>query len=297
MKPGDPPVGEAWIAFEGSRVQAGGPEGGRTVAELAARYGAEFLGAVVAARFPSRFPLLVKLLDCADWLSVQVHPDDEQARRLVGPDEFGKTEAWHFLEVEQGAAILAGVKPGTTPESLEAAIRSGNILDVARKFGVRAGETYLLPAGTLHAIGPGVLLYEVQQSSDTTYRVYDWDRPATAGRKLHIEESVAVTDHRRKAVLTAPPELEGTAAASAVSCPYFALDVLQLIDTPLVGHTEGQTFHILTPAAGNLRVSCGDESVRLSQYETALIAGNAGAYEVRATGGPAKVLRVTVPEC
>jgi mannose-6-phosphate isomerase len=139
-----------------------------------------------------RFPLLVKLLDCADWLSVQVHPNDEQAADLVGTGQYGKTEAWHFLEVEPGTSILAGVKPGTTPAALAAAIRTGRILEVAQRLEVRPGETYLIPAGTLHALGPGLLLYEVQQASDTTYRVYDWDRrPGRAG--LHIEESVAVT--------------------------------------------------------------------------------------------------------
>src|SRR3712207_1184169 len=124
LKPHDPPYGEAWVAFEESRV-VGGRHAGRTVGELAAEYGASLLGNAVAEAYGPRFPLLVKLLDCADWLSVQVHPNDEQARRLVGPREFGKTEAWHFLEAEPGASIYAGVKPGTTRGALEEAIRAG----------------------------------------------------------------------------------------------------------------------------------------------------------------------------
>src|ERR671927_1165823 len=193
LKAADPPVGEAWVAFGESRV-AGGDYEGKTVAELSEEYGAEFLGGAAAERYGTRFPLLVKLLDCADWLSVQVHPNDEQARRLVGPEEFGKSEAWHFIEAEPGATIYAGVRAGTSKEELEAAIRGGRVLEVAEQLEVKAGETVYIPAGTLHALGPGLLLYEVQQSSDTTYRVYDWDRPASAGRELHVEQSVAVTN-------------------------------------------------------------------------------------------------------
>ncbi|HEV2764515.1 MAG TPA: type I phosphomannose isomerase catalytic subunit, partial [Pyrinomonadaceae bacterium] len=204
LKAADPPVGEAWVAFEESRV-SGGAHAGRTVGELSDVYGAPLLGREVASRYGPRFPLLVKLLDCADWLSVQVHPNDEQARRMVGPREFGKTEAWHFLEVEPGATIYAGVKRGTTAEALAEAIRAGRVLDVCERFEVRAGETVYIPAGTLHALGPGLLLYEVQQSSDTTYRVYDWDRPAKEGRKLHVEESAAVADAHSRAPRRPPP--------------------------------------------------------------------------------------------
>ena len=113
LKAQDPPVGEAWVAF-GESVVSEGAHAGQTLAELAARYGAALLGVDAASRFGTRFPLLVKLLDCADWLSVQVHPDDEQARRLVGPDASGKTEVWHLIEAEPDASILAGTKPGTT---------------------------------------------------------------------------------------------------------------------------------------------------------------------------------------
>src|SRR5215207_4051996 len=118
LKAADPPVGEAWVAF-GESVVSEGEHAGQTVAELAARYGAELLGADAASRFGTRFPLLVKLLDCADWLSVQVHPDDEQAARLVGPGEFGKSEAWHFIEAEPGATIYAGVRAGTSKAEME----------------------------------------------------------------------------------------------------------------------------------------------------------------------------------
>jgi mannose-6-phosphate isomerase len=294
LKPADPPIGEVWVAYEQSRVREGS-HAGQTVAELTGRYGSEFLGAAVADIAGSRFPLLVKLLDCADWLSVQVHPNDEQAERLVGRGESGKTEAWHFIEVEPGAKILAGVKPGTTPEGLVEAIRQGSILDVAQRFEIHSGETVLIPAGTLHALGPGILLYEVQQSSDTTYRVYDWGRPASAGRQLRLEESVAVTNAHAGALITPPPVLIGTSFAPIVSCPFFDLEVAQIDNEPLIADTRGLAFQILTVTAGSVDVSCNDEHVRLGRYESVLIGGRAGEYQIRSEGGKAGLLRATVP--
>jgi mannose-6-phosphate isomerase len=294
LKASDPPVGEAWVAFEESRIQVG-ERAGRTVAELASEYGEQFLGRDVAEAYGTRFPLLVKLLDCADWLSVQVHPNDEQAARLVGRGEFGKSEAWHFIEAEPGATIYAGVKPGTSGRALEEAIRGGRVLDVARRLEVSAGETVYIPAGTLHALGPGLLIYEVQQSSDTTYRVYDWGRPASAGRKLHVEESVEVTDPRKLADVRPAPALAGTAAVEALNCTHFGLDVVRVAEAAFEGDTGARTFHLLTVTEGAAEVSCGGESIRLGRFETALVAGGAGAYELRARGGTAKVLRATVP--
>ena len=294
LKAAESPVGEAWVAFEESRVRDG-EHAGRTVAELTDEYGEQLLGREVFETYGSRFPLLVKLLDCADWLSVQVHPDDEQAERLVGPGEFGKSEAWHFIEAEPGATIYAGIRTGTSREELEEAIRDGRVLEVAERLEVRAGETVYIPAGTLHALGPGLLLYEVQQSSDTTYRVYDWDRPASAGRKLHVEESVEVTDPRKGAAVRPAPELSGTAAAAALVCPYFELEVISLGADVFGGDTRGETFHLLTLTEGSARLSRDDETVSLDRYETALVAGGAGAYRVRADRGGARLLRASVP--
>jgi mannose-6-phosphate isomerase len=294
LKAADPPVGEAWVAFEESRVVEG-EHAGRTVKELASEYGEQFLGPEVFGAYGTRFPLLVKLLDCADWLSVQVHPNDEQARRLVGEGEFGKSEAWHFIEAEPGATIYAGIKEGTSAGGLEAAIRGGRVLEVAEQLEVKAGETVYIPAGTLHSLGPGLLLYEVQQSSDTTFRVYDWDRPASAGRKLHVEESVAVTDPRKGAVVRPAAELRGTMTAAALACPYFNLEVVSLGGGALDGDTRGEAFHVLTVTEGVVELSCADETVRLERFETALVAGGAGSYSLSAGAGGARLLRSAVP--
>jgi mannose-6-phosphate isomerase len=294
LLPADPPIGEAWIAMAES-VVASGPLAGRTIGELVTVYGADLLGRSVSARYGSRFPLLAKFLDCADWLSVQVHPNDEQARQMVGPNEFGKTEAWYFVDAVPGARILLGVKRGIIGHQLQRAIREGRITEVAAEVSVRSGEAVLIPAGTLHALGPGLLPFEIQEASDTTYRAYDWGRPQTAGRKLHIEESVAVmtTDGPLPSCFPVVHGEEGT--ADATDCPYFDLDLVKAGPAPLPLDTGGRSFHIVACAEGRAELTAGEESATLVPFQAAIVAGSTGPYHVRALEGSATLLRVAVP--
>jgi mannose-6-phosphate isomerase len=297
LRAADPPIGESWIAYGPSRIAAG-PLSGQTLDEVSAANGPGLLGSSLADRFGARFPVLIKLLDCADWLSVQVHPNDEQARRMVGPGEFGKTEAWYFIDTDPGAQIMAGVKAGVGPTELAAAIRGGGILGVAGHVAVRQGEAILIPAGTLHALGPGLLLYEIQQASDTTYRVYDWDRPQSAGRKLHIEESVEVTLPVGPTELRRPQILAQTGAAPVIESAYFEVDLIDVSPSggPFAADTEGRRFHILTVIEGTAEIGCALERVRLSRFDTVLVAGSAGSYSIGAIDGPTALLRAAVPD-
>jgi mannose-6-phosphate isomerase len=297
LRASNPPIGEAWIACGQSRISSG-RLAGRNLREVTAGREAQLLGTAVASRFGPRFPLLVKLLDCADWLSVQVHPNDSQARKMVGPDEFGKTEAWYFLDADPGAQIMVGVKPGVDRDELAAGIREGRILEVVERVSIRDGDALLIPAGTLHALGPGLLLYEIQQASDTTYRVYDWDRPQSAGRRLHIDESVEVTLPVGPAELRHPQVAGETGAAPAIECPLFGLDLLRVSPEggPLAGSTAGRSFHLLTSINGSAEIVRGTEHLVLDRFETAMVAGSTGAYEVRSHGGPATLLRAAVPD-
>ena len=297
LRAANPPVGEEWIAYGPSRI-AGGQFAGMTLDELAAGYGPALLGSAVAERFGSRFPLLIKLLDCADWLSIQVHPNDEQARRMVGPGEPGKTEAWYFIGAGAGAQLIVGVKPGIGRDDLAGAIREGRILEVANTITVHDGDAILIPAGTVHAIGPGLLLYEIQQASDTTYRVYDWDRPGSAGRKLHIEESIEVALPVGPTQLRHPRASSETGTAPAIECSYFDLDLVRVSpgEGPLAADTEGRSFHVLTVIEGAAEVASGTEHIGLGRFATALVTGSAGAYEIRANDGPVTLLRATVPD-
>lgn len=217
---------------------------------------------------------------------------------MVGPDEVGKTEAWYFLDADPAAQIMVGVRPGVDGAELAAGIRDGRILEVVDRVSVRAGDALLIPAGTLHALGPGLLLYEIQQASDTTYRVYDWDRPRSAGRNLHIDESVAVTLPVGPAELRHPQVAGGTGVAPAIECSLFNLDLVTVSPEggPLAGSTAGRSFHLLTSIDGAAEIVRGTERLRLDRFETAMVAGSTGAYEVRSRGGPATLLRAEVPD-
>ncbi len=215
LKPDSPvPIGELWAVHEDNQV-IGMP--GETLGSLTRKFPDEMLG---PNRSSDRFPLLIKLLDCHDWLSVQVHPDDAQAIALEGPGHVGKTEAWHVLEAKPGAELIASVRQDTTLADLHGAIDKGAVLDLCQRHLVRAGDNFFIPAGTLHALGPGLLLYEVQQSSELTYRVWDWDRPPSADRTLHIEKS--------KAVVVAPAQQANPPTSShlikdAMVSPFFTM--------------------------------------------------------------------------
>ncbi len=287
-------IGEAWLVYDGSRIR-GGMEAGRSLGEIIAGDAERLLGPSVRARFGARLPLLAKILETADWLSIQVHPDDEQARRMVGPDEFGKTEAWYFLDAEKDARILAGVKPGVDRERAAAAIRSGNVRDVMAELPIVPGDALFIPAGMLHGLGPGLLVYEIQQHSDTTYRAYDWDRPMSAGRKLHVEECVEVVrPHTAETTRPALPSDAGTCTAGIVDCPYFDVDVALLVPgQPLVSETKG-TFHLLTVTEGAVAMTAGDERLTLRRFESAFVSADTRTYEL-ASNGRSVVVRSAAP--
>ncbi len=274
---------EAWIVYEGDRIATGSLQD-KTLAEAAQQLGADLLGQDVVRRTGTRFPLLIKILDCNDWLSVQVHPNDEQARQMEGPDQFGKTEAWYILEAAEGAQLIAGAKEGVTAAALAAAIRSGKIVDQVQYHAARTGDTIFMPAGTLHALGPGFLIYEVQQTSNLTYRVFDWNRPASAGRALHIEQSVAVANPQGKGQVRPALELQPDDQRSLVECPYFTLEILAAYMQPLRLDTRGESFHAVTVIEGQGAVACNSERLTLNQFETALVSANAGAYQLHPVG-------------
>jgi mannose-6-phosphate isomerase len=274
---------EAWAVYEGDRI-ASGPLAGRTLAEIAAGDAVGLLGTHVVPRTGTRFPLLIKVLDTAQWLSLQVHPDDEGAVRLEGPGHFGKTEAMHVLDAEPCSQIIAGVRPETTAEALARAIRDGTILDWVQYRDVRPGDTIFMPARTIHAYGPGLLLYEVQQTSDLTYRVFDWNRPVTPNRPLHIDKSLAVADPSASAPVWPAPAPGDGERATLVACPYFTLELIAGRTQPVSLDTAGRTFHTLTVIEGSAELVVGGEVSILNRFDSAVIPAACGQYEVRPLG-------------
>lgn len=285
---------EAWVIYEGNTIR-GGPLVGRTLAGVAEEYGAALLGERVVARTGLRFPLLVKLLDCAQWLSLQVHPNDEQAERLEGPGHFGKTEAWHILQADPGAEILCGFNPGVSDAQWKQAVRDGSLLEISRRVPLNDGASIFIRPGTLHALGPGLLVYEIQQTSDITYRVWDWNRPATAGRKIHIEQSLEVIDPAAGGdPVPQPPFIDG-ARQELVACPYFTLQQVTIEQVPVALDPAGQSFFTLTAIEGEAELRGEGWSQKLSRFESVVIPASAGPCTLNA-GSRARLLLACVED-
>jgi mannose-6-phosphate isomerase len=277
------PIGEAWIVYEENRVASGADEG-LTLGEMAEKYGARLLGERAVERTGKRFPVLIKILDCQDWLSVQVHPDDEKAVQLEGEGQFGKTEAWYFLKAETGARIISGLREGVTREEMAEGIRNGTIIEMVSYQPVEQGDTVLTMASTIHALGPGLLVYEVQQTSDITYRIFDWNRPQKEGRALHIEQSIEVSNpaligkYKKATVLR-----EGV--QRLVECPYFTLEFVASEGSVVVLNTEQRSFHAVTVIEGEMTAEGEGWSQTLGRYETVIIPAECGEYRLRPRGG------------
>lgn len=279
MGDGSQPIGEAWGAFENNRI-TGGPLDGMTLAEACRQFGEQILGSPVIARHGRRFPILTKLLDTREWLSVQIHPNDEQARRLEGPDQVGKTEAWHLLETTPDAEIILGLRPGIDAGQFAEAVRGGKTLDVIARQQAVAGDTWFIPAGTVHALGPGIFLYEVQQASDITYRLYDWDRPASAGRELHLDQAIECVMPSAGDRIESSSILAGV-SERLVSSRYFTLDRLYLNPgTSATLDTTYATFQALTSTGAPVQIQSAAGDIQIPAFGTALVPASVGSYSV-----------------
>jgi mannose-6-phosphate isomerase len=289
LPPGQP-VGESWEIYWKNRV-ANGPWQGKRLGELIVDRPLLVAGDKEATE---EFPLLIKFLDAQDWLSVQVHPDDAKAAELEGEPR-GKTECWYIIEAEPGAQIAYGLSEQLDPASLREAINTGRARDVMQYVTVQAGDFIYVPAGTMHAIGPGILLYELQQTSDTTYRVYDWDRMGLDGnpRELHLDKALACStfdvNPSAKIHYEAQTISDGVYSASLIRSPYFALDKLILEDRCSLD-TGGYVPHALTAISGHIEVRCqGQPLVIVPQGTSAFIPAGVGSYQL-IPDGDAEVL-------
>ena len=278
LRPGHYPTAEAWVVWEDNVIEAGALAG-QKLGEAAAQFGEQLLGAKAMSRTGTRFPLLIKLLDCAQWLSLQVHPNDQQAVELEGPGQFGKTEAWYILDATPDAKLIAGVQPGTPPEALADAIRNATVIEHVQYAEVKQGDTVFMRAGTLHALGPGLLVYEVQQTSDWTYRVYDWGRPATEKRPLHIEKSILVTRADFTAPISPLPKIGDGTRHTLIQCEYFTLELLSARSNAIDLDTMGESFHAITLIQGKAALHANGEQLELDKFHTAVIPAATGAYQ------------------
>lgn len=256
--------GESWEIsphpLHVSRV-AEGPHAGRTLTELCRAATRDLFGSSPPAE--CRFPLLVKLLDCRERLSIQVHPSDELARQLAG-DPSGKCEAWVVLQADATARIYAGFKPGVDRADVQRRLQQGTVGEALHAFCPQPGECVYLPAGTVHAVGGGVVLAEIQQASDATFRLFDWNRVGLDGRPrtLHVEQALQAIDWQAGPVGPLVPVVSAGAPPGArseriVQCPYFHLDRLTLERETPMETQGGLTLWMVIEGAAELRTPSG----------------------------------------
>ncbi|MEI7947607.1 MAG: type I phosphomannose isomerase catalytic subunit [bacterium] len=278
------PCAESWEISahpDGTSIVAQGKYAGRSLPDLATEFGVALMGTKTPD--PTRFPLLFKLIDARDKLSVQVHPNNANASLTHGEP---KTEMWYVLERVQGSRLYAGLREGATPELLRAALADGTADKCLTEVQVNPGDSIFIPGGLVHAIGDGCLIYEVQQNSNTTYRLYDWNRVGADGkpRQLHIEESFKTIDWKNGKDIARMRECAYPRMAnykSLVSCAFFQVGKLALAESTSIKQ-DGTTFTALFVETGNVSIEAGGETVQLAKGMSCLIP--AAAKEFSLTG-------------
>ena len=275
LPPGD--IGESWEISDHDddvSVVANGPLAGRTLRSVMEEHAEELLGEA-SPMANGRFPLLVKILDARERLSLQVHPPAEIAPSLGGEP---KTEMWYVAQADPGAMIYAGLKRGVTRRQFEAALKRQELEPLIHQIAPRAGDALFVPSGRLHAIGAGLVIFEIQQNSDTTYRVYDWGRP----REIHVAQSLKCINFK-----DFEPALADTREEVLVACEHFVCARLTL-DAPRLLHCY-DSFHIVAAVEGGVEI--GDVTLAAGQF--ALVPASLGEFTLRPRG-KATVLDVFV---
>jgi mannose-6-phosphate isomerase len=287
-------IGEVWVTDDFS-IFLNGPAAGMTLAEASEKYGPELLGKSWPGR---RFPLLAKYIFTSDWLSVQVHPDDAYAA-VHDPGNLGKSEMWYFLKADPDASILLGLKPGVTKQQLLHAFRDGTSPDLLESFRPQPEEAAFLPPGTVHAIGPGVVLFEVEENSDLTYRLDDFGRPGLDGkpRPLHLEKGLEVI-RPELPPLHDLPRLEFKEKYGArrfvLACRFFAVEELSVRHIGTF-HASPQRVEVLSIVEGEGRIENEAGWLAFRPGDTWLIPPAADLYRL-VPGVDTKVLKFYVPD-
>ena len=280
----EPPVAESWEISahpDGMSIADGGECDGMTINDICKKYGRDFYGD--SMNEGDDFPLMLKILDAKDKLSVQVHPDDEYAAKYENGGK-GKTEAWYILHADNEASLVYGFKEDMTKESFKSAIDEGRVEEVLNKVKCNTGDVFYIPSGTIHAVGKGLVIAEIQQSSNTTYRVYDYNRRDNNGnlRELHIDKALDVSNMKSS---VGKEKTEGSVEKSAgctvrhiISGQYFYFDEIG-ISEKFAANTDG-LLHMMFIAEGEF----GINGIRLKKGDSILIPASTGAYCVKGNG-------------
>jgi mannose-6-phosphate isomerase len=294
-------VAESWEISchpSGVSIISNGEYAGTPLTGFIGDFGSKVVGTALPDKDLAKFPLLVKLIDANDRLSVQVHPDDAYASSHEN-GELGKNEMWYILEAKPGAELIYDIRPGTTKADFAQAVSQGVIESRLKKLPVSPGDVINIPAGLVHAIGAGIILAEIQQNSDTTYRVYDYDRIDANGdkRPLHIEKALEVIDfnsrnRREKAQGLIIEPKKDAQKKYLVANPYFAVE-LDTVRETLDEIADGSKFYIYFLTEGSGEILYNNGSIPVTRGESILIPASLGAYTLK---GKLKALKAYVPD-
>lgn len=277
-------VGESWeiSGVKGQEtVVDGGPYDGLTTNELVATLRDRLLGRDNYLRYGDEFPLLIKFIDAAGDLSVQVHPDDATAMRHGR--KRGKTEMWYVMDSEPSATLMVGLKRSITPDEYKALVANGTICDAISRYNVKEGDCFYIPSGRIHSIGAGCFLTEIQQTSDVTYRIYDFKRKDKDGnfRELHTAEAADAIDYQVQESYRTEYDRVKNEPAELVDCPYFRTALYDLDEPMTLDYSELDSFVILIGVCGEGTLTCDDgTSATLSAGHTLLLPATTGLVGV-----------------
>ncbi|MEL6626447.1 MAG: type I phosphomannose isomerase catalytic subunit [Bacteroidota bacterium] len=289
--------GETWeiSGVDGNiSVVAEGPLAGQALTDLIDTYKGKLLGEKVFAKFGTRFPLLVKFIDANDDLSIQVHPHDEMAK--ARHDSFGKTEMWYIMQADEGASLISGFNQEMDKEKYQEYFDSGRLTEILNREEAEANDVFFLPAGRVHTIGKGLLLAEIQQTSDITYRIYDFDRVGVDGKKreLHVEQALDAIDYKQYGEYKTSYTAEKDQSTNLVSCRYFVTNRLDLEEPMNRDYSAIDSFVIYVAVGGKATLNVGDASYHLEMGQAMLVPAAVDQVEI-VPEGQINLLEAWVP--
>src|SRR6202012_873493 len=283
-----PNCGETWeISGVKSDVSvvADGELAGKSLAELLEEFKDEVVGEKVYAHFGNIFPLLVKFIDANEDLSIQVHPNDELAKKRH--NSFGKTEMWYVIEADPGSTLITGFNRELNEQIYLEKFNSGHLTNILNKEDVKAGDVFFLPAGRVHTIGKGLLIAEIQQTSDITYRIYDFDRLDDKGnkRELHTKEALAAIDYKHYPEYKTNYRAEKDKTVKLVSCPYFTTNLLDFTHGTTKDYSALDSFVIYVCVEGSYELKYNGESYPVKMGECLLLPNTVDKVELSTDKG------------
>ncbi|WP_295771352.1 type I phosphomannose isomerase catalytic subunit [uncultured Mucilaginibacter sp.] len=283
-----PNCGETWeisgVKSDVSVVENGALQG-QSLAALLEEHKDALVGKAVYERFGNEFPLLIKFIDANEDLSIQVHPDDELARKRH--NSFGKTEMWYVIEADPGSSLIAGFSEEVDEKTYVEKLNSGHLTDILNREDVKAGDVFFLPAGRVHTIGKGLLIAEIQQTSDITYRIYDFDRVDDKGnkRELHTEEALAAIDYKKYPNYRTDYTPVKNEDVHLVSCPYFTTNVMDYTENVNKDYSAFDSFVIHVCLEGSYELQYNGESYAVKMGECLLLPNTVDKVELTTSEG------------